>query len=340
MVVVISSPIPRPFHSPSLQSPRNPRSLPFFEKGPVGFRSTLRQRGLASMVLPSSSSPSLKGTFDAELKSPNPGVTGESDLLIVGPGVLGRMVAEKWRQDHPDSQIYGQTMTSDRHDELIKVGIKPSLRGMLTDTRVPYVIFCAPPSRTEDYPGDIRMAALRWSGEGCFLFTSSTAVYDCSDNGLCDEYSPIVPMGKSPRTDVLLRAESVVGEIGGCVLRLAGLYKEDRGAHTYWLEKGTVPYRPDHILNLIHYEDAASLAIAIMKKNLRGRTFLGCDDHPLSRQEIMECVKRSGKFSKEFQAFTGTDGPLGKRMNNAKTRAEIGWEPKYASFPQFLGLKQ
>ncbi|XP_020252202.1 uncharacterized protein LOC109829521 [Asparagus officinalis] len=98
MVVVISSPIPRPFHSPSLQSPRNPRSLPFFEKGPVGFRSTLRQRGLASMVLPSSSSPSLKGTFDAELKSPNPGVTGESDLLIVGPGVLGRMVAEKWRQ--------------------------------------------------------------------------------------------------------------------------------------------------------------------------------------------------------------------------------------------------
>ncbi|ONK78624.1 uncharacterized protein A4U43_C02F20760 [Asparagus officinalis] len=155
MVVVISSPIPRPFHSPSLQSPRNPRSLPFFEKGPVGFRSTLRQRGLASMVLPSSSSPSLKGTFDAELKSPNPGVTGESDLLIVGPGVLGRMVAEKWRQDHPDSQIYGQTMTSDRHDELIKVGIKPSLRGMLTDTRVPYVIFCAPPSRTEDYPGDI-----------------------------------------------------------------------------------------------------------------------------------------------------------------------------------------
>lgn len=32
------------------------------------------------------------------------------------------------------------------------------------------------------------------------------------------------------------------------------LYKADRGAHTYWLSKGTVDLRPDHILNLIHYE--------------------------------------------------------------------------------------
>lgn len=28
----------------------------------------------------------------------------------------------------------------------------------------------------------------------------------------------------------------------------------DRGAHFYWLHKGTVDARPDHILNLIHYE--------------------------------------------------------------------------------------
>ncbi|ONK64300.1 uncharacterized protein A4U43_C07F24250, partial [Asparagus officinalis] len=33
----------------------------------------------------------------------------------------------------------------------------------------------------------------------------------------------------------------------------------------------------------ISQQDAASLAIAIMKKNLRGQTFLGCDDNPLSR---------------------------------------------------------
>lgn len=164
-------------------------------------------------------------------------------------------------------------------------------------------------------------------------------------------------------------------------------YKADRGAHTYWLEKGISDVHPDHILNLIHYEvseflycyfhypspffiflnklidydhllhlysqwcnlnrnnglwlvqDAASLSIAILKKKLRGRIFLGCDNHPLSRsfclpntftlssrtvytykdprcnyhhtflnsfrQEVMELVDKSGKYGKKFGAFTG-----------------------------------
>jgi len=30
-------------------------------------------------------------------------------------------------------------------------------------------------------------------------------------------------------------------------------------------------------------QDAASLAVAILKKKFRGQIFLGCDDHPLSR---------------------------------------------------------
>ncbi|KAK7359578.1 hypothetical protein VNO77_01539 [Canavalia gladiata] len=113
-------------------------------------------------------------------------------------------------------------------------------------------------------------------------------------------------------------------------------YKADRGAHNYYLEKGIVDGRPDHILNLIHYEDAASLSVAIMKKKFRGQIYLGCDDHPLSRQEMMDLVNKSGKFSKKFDKFTGTDGPLGKRLSNTRTRQEVGWEPKYPSFARFL----
>ena len=252
--------------------------------------------------------------------------------------MLGRIVAEKWRQEHPDCKIYGQTATTDHHSDLTKIGIIPSLKGPRVDQKVPYVIFCAPPYRTDDYPGDLRVAASNWSGEGSFLFTSSTAVYDCNDNGFCGEDSPCVPIGRSPRTDVLLKAENVVLEAGGCALRLAGLYKKDQGPHVFWLSKGTVDARPDLIISMIHYEDAASLGIAIMKRRLRGRVFVGCDNQPLSRQEIMDRVNRSGKFDGKFEGFTGTDGPLGKRMDNSKTRAEIGWEPKYPSFTEFLGL--
>ncbi|WVZ71151.1 hypothetical protein U9M48_019771 [Paspalum notatum var. saurae] len=281
-------------------------------------------------------------------------VVGQNDLLIVGPGVLGRIVAEKWQKEHPGCKMYGQTASKNHHSELTDLGIIPSLKGSANSQKVPHVIFCAPPSGSDDYPGDVRVAASNWSGEGSFLFTSSTALYDCSDNGMCNEDCPSVPIGRSPRTDVLLKVENVVLEAGGCVLRLAGLYissanvylfisftwtyKIDRGAHVFWLRKGTLDSRPDHIINQIHYEDAASLAIAIMKKRLRSRIFLGCDNKPLSRQEIMDAVNRSGKFETKFEGFTGNDGPLGKRMENSKTRAEIGWEPKYPSFTEFLGL--
>ncbi|XLR60377.1 hypothetical protein S83_011049 [Arachis hypogaea] len=276
-----------------------------------------------------------------ELGSSPSHAIGQHDLLIVGPGVLGRLVAQKWREEYPGCQVFGQTVTTNHHEELIKLGISPSLKWTKEDYKFPYVIFCAPPYQSADYPGDLRQAALCWNGEGAFLFTSSSAPYDCNDNGFCDEDTPVVPFGRSPRTDVLLKAENVVLEFGGSVVRLSGLYIsfsvfEDRGAHVYWLEKGIVESRPDHILNLIHYEDAASLSITILKKKCRRKIFLGCDNHPLSRQEVMDLVNQSGKFSKRFEKFTGTDDPLGKRLNNSRTRAELGWEPKYTSFAHFL----
>uniref|UniRef100_A0A453AAR6 NAD-dependent epimerase/dehydratase domain-containing protein n=4 Tax=Aegilops tauschii subsp. strangulata TaxID=200361 RepID=A0A453AAR6_AEGTS len=242
---------------------------------------------------------------DTGVTMPGADIVTQNDLLIVGPGVLGRLVAEKWLKEHPGCKVFGQTASTDHHSELTDIGIIPSLKGSTISQKAPYVIFCAPPSRSDDYPGDLRVAASNWNGEGSFLFTSSTALYDCSDNRLCNEDCPSIPVGRGPRTDVLLRAENVVLEAGGCVLRLAGLYKIDRGAHYFWLRKGTLDSRPDHIINQIHYEDAASLAIAIMKKRPRGRIFLGCDNKPLSRKEIMDAVNKSGKFDTKFQGFTG-----------------------------------
>ncbi|KAK3189805.1 hypothetical protein Dsin_029366 [Dipteronia sinensis] len=81
---------------------------------------------------------------------------------------------------------------------------------------------------------------MSWNGEGSFLFTSSSAPFDCNDNGPCDE-------------------------------------------------------------------DATSLSVAILKKKLRGRILLGCDNHPVSRQEVMDLVSKSGKFSKKFEGFTASE---------------------------------
>ncbi|GER50127.1 hypothetical protein STAS_27415 [Striga asiatica] len=268
--------------------------------GSLNFASFRQARATSSfaMATPISvkvNASSTVGALNNELEASSTRKVGADDLLIVGPGVLGRIMAEKWRKEHPGCQIYGQTLTTGHHDELIKMGISPFLKGGIqVASKFSQVIFCAPPYGTADYP-----ATLSWNGEGSFLFTSSSAPYDCNDNGDCDEDTPVVPIGRSPRTDNLLKAEKVVLEVGGCV-------------------------------------DAASLSIAILKKNLRSRIFLGCDNHPISRQELMDLVNKSGKYSKKFEAFTGTSDPLGKKLNNSKTRAELGWEPKYPSFAQFL----
>ena len=58
----------------------------------------------------------------------------------------------------------------------------------------------------------------------------------------------------NPRVARLLLAEKNVRDAGGRVMRLAGLYLPTRGAHMFYLKKGTVASRPDGVINQIHYE--------------------------------------------------------------------------------------
>ncbi|KAI5083288.1 hypothetical protein GOP47_0003031 [Adiantum capillus-veneris] len=145
--------------------------------------------------------------------------TASKDLLVIGPGVLGKLVAGLWRKEFPSCSVAGQTVTTNHHEELQSLGINPVLKGNHNEQHFPFVIFCAPPSGSADYAGELRQAAQQWNREGVFLFTSSSAVYDCMDNGECDEDTPIVSLGRSPRTDVLLRAEQEVLQVDGTVVR-------------------------------------------------------------------------------------------------------------------------
>ncbi len=69
--------------------------------------------------------------------------------------------------------------------------------------------------------------------------------------------------------DRLIFAEEAILLRGGCVLRLAGLYNATRGPHSYWLrlarEGKAVDTNADGLVNLIHYEDAASLVLRILQ---------------------------------------------------------------------------
>ena len=288
-----------------------------------------------------------KTVSGAAMASSEPNRSGQSaDLLIVGGGgVLGSRLGSFWLEAHPSAAVVGQTNTTNNHDAMQALGISPRV-GPSSETYA-NVVFCAPPSGSADYAGDVARAVDMWDGTGNFVFTSSAGVYDVNDGGACDEGGPVVALGASPRTDVLLEAEGRALAAGGNVVRLVGLYHRTRGAHTFFLKQGQVARWGGYVVNLIHYEDAASLCAAVLagsgpgaKDGLyRSEIFVGCDDMPISFEDMMASISRAGLEGLEGEvSFTEQDGAgnSGKLMSNARTREMLGWEPKYTSIDKFF----
>jgi len=267
---------------------------------------------------------------------------GRNDALIVGPGVLGSLAGSQWLALHPGCRVTAQTSGNSSHERLRALGFEPRTRAEAAGSseRFAHVLFCAPPSGSSDYAAEVRAACALWDGRGALVFTSSSAVYaDSDDAQRADERTPTLPLGAQPRTDNLLRAEAACLDASGCVLRLAGLYTLRRGAHTYYLSLPEVPARPDGLLNLLHYADAAAAAVAALKAGAasRGAVFLACDGEPVTRQHMMHTAIASGLFpGGQAPRFTGSSGPLGKRLNCDATRAALGWAPRKKSFAAFL----
>jgi nucleoside-diphosphate-sugar epimerase len=144
-----------------------------------------------------------------------------------------------------------------------------------------------------------------------------------------------------------MAAEEKVRTHGGTILRLAGLYTLERGAHNFWLAsgKGQVSGCPDGIINLLHYDDAAGSVVAALQADpsaVTGKTFLISDGNPLSRQQICESSLQSAKYSgMTMPKFLGTDSdPLGKIYDGSATNKALNWKPRYPSFDEFMRLQQ
>ena len=271
---------------------------------------------------------------------------GQSPLLVVGAGVLGRLAAQEWRALHPGSgEVYGVTRTridEEREAAMKAEGIRHRYRSdveadVRCGTRWPYVLFSASPGGNEDYVGAVSSALKYWDSTApgaCFVLTSSAGVYAEDGGGVVCETSPI---GSDARTDRLVAAERAVLSAGGCVLRLAGLYLEERGAHAYWLSQGEVPQRPDGLINQINYRDAASAAIATLLRGSPGYVYVAADDAPLSREEICLEARRAPRFAGISQPrFSGAGGGVGKIVDSRATREALGWRPRFATFSAFI----
>lgn len=74
-------------------------------------------------------------------------VSKEVDIGVVWCGV----------QLHEGCRVVGQTNTTNRHEELLSLGIFPVTKDSHSGDKFPYVIFCAPPSGSENYAAEVRL---------------------------------------------------------------------------------------------------------------------------------------------------------------------------------------
>ncbi|EJK71155.1 hypothetical protein THAOC_07431 [Thalassiosira oceanica] len=290
-----------------------------------------------------------------------PASTANSDIAVVGVGVLGTSLCKQLLDDprFAGRRVTGITKSSARHgavreqvlagadedDRLVLLTMDEAL-AQYSGESFKDVVFCAPPSGFEDYPKAVRDAATQlWSGTGgggSFVFTSSGGVYEGKDGETVTETSPTLDPDANPRQGRLVNAEKECVASGGCALRLAGLYTLERGAHNFWLEKcpDGVKGREDGIVNLLHYDDAAGAALAALKVGpevTSKQTFLISDGNPTTRRGICESALKTKRYSEyTCPPFLGTkEDLLGKVYDGTRSDEALKWRPKYASFDDF-----
>lgn len=250
-------------------------------------------------------------------------MSSEYNLLIVGAGVLGKIVGTRWLERHRSAEVCAVTTTDKTHPELSRLGFKPftsaELYGVQPVEKYPYIVFCAPPggSTGNSYVNSVRLCSELWSGSGAFVFTSSIGVYGENNGATVHENSDFK---STVRAKQLLECERLVQSVGGTAIRLAGLYSVSRGPHAYYFRHGKVNGSKMDILNMIHYDDAAAAVVSVFesssKASLKSEVFHISDGHPLSKFDICKSASHLFGGEKMFPTFI-------QRENESSSSSEV-----------------
>ena len=225
------------------------------------------------------------------------------DLWIVGAGTLGTYAVTEWvNKKRGMGTIVAETRTESRHEELRARGAQPRLRSNRKDDEcfcARNVLICIPPSAHplgQEYALELYLASRLWAGSkyGALLFTSSTVVYGDASNTVTEKFRTDSRSNRSLR---MIAAEEDTLKRGGSIMRLAGLYTKDKGPHTFWLKCGEVESNADGMVNLIHYEDAASAVVTALLREKTETIYLASDEEPVSRENICKAAVVSSNCS-------------------------------------------
>lgn len=293
---------------------------------------------------------------------PDP-IAPSAHALIVGCGYLGRVLARQLIA--AQYVVFGTTRSDRKAADLAGLGVRPMIVQVTSPVtfaalrpalEVPAldVYYMVPPGRPDSDPSPRKVVIggiahmvkqLRHAQVRRAVLVSSTAVYAQRGGQRVDAESPAEP--RDERCRLLLQGEQLWMDAGERyhVARLAGLYGPGRVIGLAGVQQGSpLVGDPAALLNLIHVEDAASLLRAITQAEQPGRIELGCDGHPIPRQDYYTHLARligvDPPVHLDTQSAAASLGLNALRLRNASSKAldniptcrRTGWTPRYPTY--------
>jgi len=261
------------------------------------------------------------------------------DLLVIGPGRLGMLVARGWRDRNPNAKIFLKfnSENPERSSKMCEEGfIVFSSVNDNPECRADRIVFCAPPTGNPKYAEDVGDGLKYLKENGVFVFTSSGSVYAENSGGTVNEESELT---RTERSGKIIDAENVVVSKNGCVIRLGGLYSPETGAHNFYARGGDFNVKGEGFINLINYQDAAAAVICAFDRpdKVKSQVFLAADGVPMTRSEILAATRSCHLYRDGPEVkFTGGDGVDGKKYDCTKIRDLLQWKPEHSSFSIFM----
>jgi nucleoside-diphosphate-sugar epimerase len=191
-------------------------------------------------------------------------VAEEVQLVIWGAGALGSRVGAGWA-----GPVHGFTRTTARHAALRAAGIEPVVGDPLDllaggeAARVCLLLSLpgheaqgAAIARLQHHPPPVRAVLI------------STTGYYGSQGGRLNEETPVGDETRARSIAQVEEAFAVWAGEKGVILRMGGLYDDQRGPYAALRRRGTTrsPIVPNKVLPLIHYDDAASAVGAALRR--------------------------------------------------------------------------
>ena len=173
-------------------------------------------------------------------------------------------------------------------------------------------------------------------GAARYVYISTTGVYGQAGGEVVDERSAAVP--DSPGGRANLAAERRVADHfsgsphAAVVLRPSGLYGPGRVMRSAEQVRAgeSVRGNPDTWLNLVHADDLAAAVALAADAAEPAELYLVSDDRPLTRREYYALLAdRLGGPAPTFTGDGGRVAGLGKRCDNSRIKAGLGWRPRF-----------